>query len=101
MSGLAITSLSQFGDSFERARAGVLPAIIGLSGAALGLYGLTAVLAPASVPMSVLGIVLGRRSRSGTAILAGALGIALATAGLLRSDEFWLAFTVLGGALAV
>lgn len=101
MSELAITPLAPLGETLERVKAGVVPAIVGLLGAVAGLYGLTVFLAPASIPMSVVGIALGRRSQSGTAILAGACGIALAIAGLLDSNGFWLAFAAAGGALAV
>ena len=55
--------------------------------------------APASIPISVLGIVLGLRSRKLEAVLAGALAIVCAMVALMNPDLFWLAFGVLGSAV--
>ena len=65
--------------------AGAAPAIIGVIGAGLGLYAFTALLAPASIPMSLLGMTLGYRSRTWAAVTAGGLGLVCAAVALLHN----------------
>ena len=99
MSSVWMTVATGPGDSQEDWPTGVLPAIIGALGAAIGLHALAFLFATFSVPASVLGIVLGLHSRNTEAIAVGALGIAIAIVALLNSDAFWFAFGVIGGAL--
>jgi len=76
-----------------------LPAIIGALGAAIALNALAPLFATASIPISVLGVVLGLRSRRFEAVAAGCLAIVCAMAALLYSDAFWIAFAVVGSAV--
>ncbi|MFQ5775089.1 MAG: hypothetical protein ACE5GS_11270 [Kiloniellaceae bacterium] len=97
MAEIAYTPSAFVSDTLETARTGLTPAIVGVAGAMMGLYVLTPFLAPASVPMSVLGIVFGRRSENLAAVALGALGVSFAISALLRSDAFWLAFAAVFG----
>ncbi len=99
MSGIAITSPAGLDESLASARSGVLPAFIGALGAAIALHMLAPLFATASVPMSVLGLVLGLHNRNIEAIVAGGLAVACAVAALLSSDLFWVAFAGLASAL--
>ena len=99
MAGLAIAPTAIMAESAASARAGVLPAIIGALGAAIALNAVAPLLATASIPISVLGVVLGLRSRCFEAAAAGSLAIACAVAALLNSDIFWIAFAVVGSAV--
>jgi hypothetical protein len=101
MTGIAITPATIAHDAATTARSGVTPAIIGAFGAGLGLYVWTVFLAPASLPMSVLGIVLGLHSRVYGAAIAGALGVVCAIVGLLYTDAFWVLFAAVAGAIGV
>jgi hypothetical protein len=100
MTGLAITPTAILHDSLTSARSGVLPAIIGALGAALSLNLMAPLFAPAIIPISVLGVVLGLRSRNLEAVLAGGLAIVCAMVALLNSDLFWLGFGVVASALS-
>ena len=55
--------------------------------------------APASIPISVLGIVLGLHSRCLEAVAIGALAIVWAMLALVNSALFWLAFGIIGSAV--
>ena len=81
------------------ARTGVLPAIIGALGAAIALNAFAPLFATASIPISVLGVVLGLRSHRFEAAAAGCLAIVCAMAALLNSEIFWIAFGVVGSAV--
>ena len=100
MADLAITPTAFVNETLDTARAGLIPAIIGAAGAGLGLVALTPFIAPASIPMSLLGMVLGRRSRNWLAVALGALGIVTTLSVLLQSAAFWVVvatvFTSLG-----
>lgn len=99
MTGLAMTRAAFVGDTLSAARTGALPALIGALGAGLGLYFLPILFAAASVPMSVLGFVLGLHSRTAASMVLGALGTFAAMVALLGSDAFWTLFAVVFGAL--
>ncbi len=99
MAGLAIAPTAIMAESAATARTGVLPAIIGARGAAIALNALAPLFATASIPISVLGVVLGLRSRCFEAAATGCLAIAGAMAALLYSDIFWTAFAVVGSAV--
>ena len=99
MTGLAIAPTAIMTESAASARTGVLPAIIGALGAAIALNALAPLFATASIPISVLGVVLGLRSRCFEAAAAGCLAIAGAMAALLYSEIFWIAFGVAGSAV--
>jgi len=99
MADLAITPGGFISDTLETAKAGLIPATVGVAGAALGLFALTPFLAPASVPMSVLGVVLARREGNLLAVALGGVGIVLALSALLRSGAFWIVFAALFGDL--
>ncbi len=96
MTGLAIAPTAIMAESAASARAGVLPAIIGALGAAIALNAFAPLFATASIPISVLGVVLGLRSRGFEAAAAGCLAIVCAMAALLNSEMFWMAFGVVG-----
>ncbi len=98
MTGLAIAPTAIMAESAASARAGVLPAIIGALGAAIALNAFAPLFATASIPISVLGVVLGLRSRCFEAA-AGCLAIVCAMAALLNSEIFWIAFGVIGSAV--
>lgn len=101
MADTAITPCAFVSETLDTARAGSIPALVGVAGAATALLAFAPFFAPASIPMSVLGIVLGRRSRNALTIALGALGIVLAITALIESGVFWLAFaTVLSGLAA-
>jgi len=100
MAHISLTPTAFAGEALRTARRGLLPAAGGAAGAALGLTALTAFLAPASVPLSVFGVVLGRRSGDWLAVALGMLGIVLALRALVASDGFWLLFAGIFGALA-
>ncbi len=96
MTGLAIAPTAIMAESAASARAGVLPAIIGALGAAIALNAFAPLFATASIPISVLGVVLGLRSRCLEAAAAGCLAIVCAMAALLNAEMFWMAFGVVG-----
>ncbi len=99
MAGLAIAPTAIMAESAASARTGVLPAIIGALGAAIALNAFAPLLATASIPISVLGVVLGLRSRCFEAAAVGCLPIACAVVALVNSDIFWIAFAVVGSAV--
>ena len=88
-----------FTDALAGARRGRLPATVGVAGAGIGLVALSPFLAPASVPMSVLGVVLARRSGDGVALGLGGLGVVLAMSALFQSGMAWLFLVAFAGAL--
>ncbi len=92
MADITLTPTAFAKQALETASSGTIPATVGAMGAGLGLVALAPFLAPASLPMSVLGIVLARRERNWLAMSLGALGIAVALSILLRSGEFWAVF---------
>ncbi len=96
MTGLAIAPTAIMAESAVSARAGVLPAIIGALGAAIALNAFAPLFATASIPISVLGVVLGLRSRCFEAAAAGCLAIVCAMAALLNLEMFWIAFGAVG-----
>lgn len=63
-----------------RVARGGLPAAVGACGALGALVAAPVFLAPASVPMSLLGMALGHRAQNEAAILLGAFGLLLAAA---------------------
>ncbi len=91
MTGIAISSTAIMDESAASARSGALPAIIGALGAAIALNAFAPLFATASIPISVLGIVLGLRSRTLEAVAVGGLALICAMAALLNSDIFWAA----------
>ncbi len=99
MTGLAIAPTAIMAESAASARNGVLPAIIGALGAAIALNAFAPLFATASIPISVLGVVLGHRSRCFGAAATGCLAIVCAVAALLNSDIFWIASGVVGSAV--
>ena len=99
MTGLAMTRTAIWDESLSAARSGILPALIGALGAAIALNILAPLFAPASIPIAVLGIVLGLHSRCREAIAIGTLAIVCATLALIDSALFWLAFATLGSAI--
>ncbi len=99
MTGLATAPTAIMTESAASARSGVLPAIIGALGAASALNAFVPLLATASIPISVLGVVLGLRSRCFVAAVAGCLATVCAMAALLNSEIFWIAFGVVGSAV--
>ncbi len=101
MAGLAIVPTSIMEESAASARTGVLPAIIGALGAAVALNVFAPLFAIASIPISVLAVVLGLRSRCFEAAATGCLAIVGAMAALLYSEVFWVVFAVLGSAVTV
>ena len=88
MAALAIAPTAIMTESAASARIGVLPAIIGALGAAIALNAFAPLFATASIPISVLGVVLGLRSRCFEAAAAGCLAIVCAMAALLNSEIF-------------
>ncbi len=100
MTGLAINRTVIWDESLSAARNGILPALIGALGAALALSMLVPLFAPASIPVSVLGIVLDLHSRCLEAIAIGVLAIVCAMLALVNSALFWLAFGIIGRAIA-
>ena len=95
MADVALTPTDFVKETLESAGTGLIPAAIGAAGAGLGLIALTPFLMPASVPMSLIGMVLARRSRNRAALALGALGLVLAAKALVASDGFWVAFAAL------
>lgn len=100
MADASITPSAFVSETMETARTGSVVALIGVAGAAMALLALAPFFAPASLPMSVVGIVLGRRSRDALAMALGALGLVLAITALIESGVFWLAFATVFGGLA-
>ncbi len=100
MTELAMTRTAIWDDSLSAARNGILPALIGALGAAIALNMLAPLFAPASIPISVLGIVLGVHGRCLEAIAIGTLALVCAVLALINSALFWLAFGILGSAIA-
>ncbi len=99
MAEAALTPTAFANQGLEKASSGLIPATIGAAGAGLGLVAFTPFLAPASLPMSVLGMVLARRKRNWLAMSLGALGVTLAMSALLWSGEFWVAFATVFSSL--
>ncbi len=99
MTGLAMTRTAIWDESLSAARNGILPALIGALGAAVALNMLAPLFAPASIPISVLGIVLGIHSRCLEAIAIGTLAIVCAMLALINSAIFWLMFGIVGSAV--
>ncbi len=99
MTGFAIAPTAIMEQSAASARTGVLPAIIGALGAAIALNAFAPLFATASIPISVLGVVLGLRSRCFEAAATGCLAIVCAMVALLYSDIFWIALAVVGSAV--
>ncbi len=99
MTGFAIAPTAIMEESAASARTGVLPAIIGALGAAIALNAFAPLFATASIPISVLGVVLGLRSRCFEAAAAGSLAIVGAVVALLNSDILWIAVGVVGSAV--
>ena len=95
MADVALTPNEFVSETLETASTGLIPAAVGAAGAGLGLIALTPFLAPASVPMSLMGLVLARRSRNWVALALGALGLVLAAKALLASEGFWVVFAAL------
>ncbi|MHA1153018.1 MAG: hypothetical protein ACTSQ7_10205, partial [Alphaproteobacteria bacterium] len=96
MTGLAMTRAAIWDDSLSAARNGILPALIGALGAAIALNMMAPLFAPASIPISVLGIVLGLHRRRLEAVAIGALALICAMLALVNSALFWLAFSIIG-----
>ena len=86
-------------ETIATARAGLTPALIGIAGAAVGVFGMAEVFSTAAIPMCILGLILGRHSGNVFAMGLGAIGVAGAMAGLINSPAFWLVFTALLGAV--
>ena len=101
MADVALTPKAFLNETLETAGTGLIPAAVGAAGAGLGLIALTPFLAPASVPMSLMGLILARRSRNRAALALGALGLALAAQALVASEGFWVVFAALISGLAV
>ncbi len=99
MTATAMTRAAIWEESLAAARNGVLPALIGALGAALALNMMAPLFAPASIPISVLGIALGLHGRCREAVAIGALALACAMLALLNSAPYWLAFGILGRAI--
>lgn len=99
MVGLAIAPSAVMREALISAKLGVTPAIIGALGAGSSLYVLPAVLAPVSMPMSILGITLGLRSHNIGAVILSALAGFSAIAALWSSEAFWLVFVMFGGTI--
>ena len=97
MAHTAIYPSALFADVLAGARIGRLPASVGVAGAGLGLVALSPFLAPASIPMSVLGMVLARRSGDLFALALGALGVVLAMSALFQSGMVWVFLLALAG----
>lgn len=85
MRSMALTRTAAKTEALASTKTGVAPVIIGGLGAGLGLFAFTALLAPASIPMSLLGMTLGYRSRTWAAVTAGGLGLVCAAVGLLHN----------------
>lgn len=101
MSELAITPTTIAGEGLASARSGVLPALIGALGAALALNVMAPLFAPASIPIAVLGIVLGLHNRCLEAVAIGSLAIVCAMLALVNSAVFWLVFGIIGSVVTV
>lgn len=99
MADAAFTPTVFLNETLESASSGLIPAVIGATGAGLGMLALTPFLAPASIPMSLAGMILAVRSRNPVALVLGALGIVWALTALLRSDTFWTVFATVAGSL--
>ena len=99
MTGLVMTRAAIWDESLSAARNGILPALIGALGAAIALNILAPLFAPASIPIAVLGIVLGLHSRCLEAIVIGALAIVCAMAALFNSALFWPVLGAIGSAV--
>ncbi len=98
MSEHALTRTAIVSETLATARTGFTPAIIGAIGAGIGLYAIPVILASASIPMSVLGIVLGFQSRMFSAVATGALGIVFAVVALWNSETFRLVLAAIASA---
>ena len=98
MADITMTPSTRIGETIATARAGLTPALIGMAGAALGLFGMAEVFSTAAIPMCMLGLVLGRHSGNPVAMGLGIVGVAAAMAGLIASPFFWVVFAALPGA---
>ena len=101
MADVALTPNTFVSETLETASTGLIPAAVGAAGAGLGLIALTSFLAPASVPMSLIGLVLARRSRNWAALALGTLGLVLAAKALVATDSFWVVFAALVSGMGV
>ena len=99
MTDLAMTRSKFWDESLSAARSGILPALIGALGAALALSYMAPLFAPASIPISVLGIVLGLHNRCLEAVVIGVLAIAFAMLALVNSVMFWPLLGAIGSAV--
>ena len=95
MTDMTMTPSTFVGETIATARAGLTPALIGIVGAALGLFGMAEVFSTAAIPMCMLGLVLGCHSGNLIAMGLGAVGVAAAMAGLIASPVFWIVFAAL------
>ncbi len=100
MTGLVMTRAAIWDESLSAARNGILPALIGALGATLALSMMAPLFAPASIPIAVLGIILGLHGRCLEAVAIGALALVCAMLALVNSALFWLAFGLIGSAAA-
>lgn len=76
--------LALLAEAGAHAARGGVPAAIGACGALGALVAAPLFLAPASVPMSLLGLTLGHRAANRGAVLVGAFGLLIAAAHFLR-----------------
>ena len=83
MSEITTTLGSVDGETVVSERTAVVPALVGLIGAAVSLFGLPLFFVAASLPMSILGLALGARQRNEVAMLFGAAGIVFAIIGFI------------------
>jgi len=82
MTEIAATPGAVIVETLDTVRTGMVPATVGAVGAAAGLLGLPFLFVVASMPMSLLGLGLGVRTRAPAAVLLGGAGVALAAYGL-------------------
>ena len=86
MNQIATTQNAVVAEALGTARTATIPALVGLIGATvslpMGVLGLPLFFLAASLPMSALGLALGVNQHNHAAMLFGAAGVALATAGL-------------------
>jgi len=82
MTDIAMTPGAVIAETLDTLRTGAAPATVGAIGAAVGLLGLPFFFVVASLPMSLLGLGLGVRTRTMAAVLLGSAGVVLAAYGL-------------------
>lgn len=86
MNQIATTPGAVLAEALSTARTATLPALVGLIGAVVSVFlsflGLPLFFLVTSLPMSVLGLVLGIHQRNEVAMFFAAAGIAFATVGL-------------------